>query len=143
MALKFIVTRGVNIKNPQEIRYQGRLRMAGTFTTNQLLKKISEESSATACDVQSVLSALADTIVENCGNGRIVRLGELGSFRPTIKSQIVRSLEDWRSALISGVGIAFTPGELLRNEIKNSTFTAGGYTSTIDISQFADNQDQE
>ena len=143
MPLQYFVTRGVNVKNPQEIKYQGRVRHARTILINEIAKSISEESSATEADVMGVVRLLADELSYMMSLGATLELGTLGTFRPVICSKGVSDPDTWKDELITGVNVVFHPGALLREELRGAQLQANGYASTIDISQFSEPESGE
>ena len=53
----------------------------------QIVKRVEKRSTVSSADVKAVLDALQYEVMEALENGNTVRLGDLGSFRLTMKSQ--------------------------------------------------------
>lgn len=76
-------------KNPvnQEVMYYPQIAPVDSVQLESVTKAISEKCTVTEHDVKAVLSALQSTIVKHLTDGRTVRLGDLGSFRLTLKGK--------------------------------------------------------
>ena len=59
--------------------------------------------------VRACLDALEWAIVDAMKDGKSVRLGDLGSFRPTITADGTTELEKCNASLIKRVRVRFTP----------------------------------
>lgn len=64
------------------------IKVHSTLNISDVVAGIVEKCTLTKVDVQAVLIALEDVIIEQLKNGNSVRFGTLGSFRPTIKSRV-------------------------------------------------------
>lgn len=76
-------------KNPmtKEVKYYAQLVLATPVRLAALAEEISQQCTVTAHDVKAVLSAMEEHILRHLLNGKSVRLGDLGSFRPTLTSE--------------------------------------------------------
>ncbi len=90
-------------------QYYGQLESPTPVKLSQLTDAISKQSTVTVHDVKAVLSALEEHIITFLYNGNSIRLGDLGSFRLTLKSEGVENAADYGSGNIKGVRVRFTP----------------------------------
>ena len=74
----------------------------------EIILAIEKVTSLSASDVKSCLDALEYQIIEHLRQGHSVRLGDLGSFRPTISSFGTTEPEKCDSTLIRRVRCRFT-----------------------------------
>lgn len=86
----------------------------GEVTLDDLTDKISRYSTLSRVDIISVLTALVDEVGEGLENGKIVRLGELGSFRLILNSEGVDNKEDFRPSMIKKTKVNFNPGKRIK-----------------------------
>jgi len=73
-------------------------------------------------DVRAVVYALLEVMILEMADGKIVRLGELGSLRVTISSEGVEKEEDVRASTIRGAKVIFTPGKDLKTMLETLTY---------------------
>ncbi|MDY4030279.1 MAG: DNA-binding protein, partial [Alloprevotella sp.] len=73
----------------------------------------SKTCTVTEHDVKAVLSALQEQVIYSLSDGHSVRLGDLGSFRPTLSVYTFDTPEEVTAAGIKHVRTRFTPGTRL------------------------------
>lgn len=83
---------------------------------NDVAEQIEKQSTVSLSDIKGVLDALQEVVLEAMADGYSVRLGDLGSFRPTLKAVKSREKQEDVSATdIAAVRVRFTPSaELTR-----------------------------
>ena len=91
----------------------------GEMTLEELTKAIEKICTVSGADIRAVLYALVDVSIDRLENSDIVRLGDLGSFRVSIKSEGVSEASKVDSSIIKGAGIIFTPGTRLKEMLAN------------------------
>ncbi len=109
-------------KNPQDksVKYYARLAPVNAVKLAELAENISRECTVTVHDVKAVLSALEEQLIFQLRNGNSVRLGDLGSFRPTLNSEGVELAEDFTAANIKQVKIRFVGSTNFRYNLKRN-----------------------
>lgn len=63
------------------------ISLTSTVTADEVIEGIVEKCTLTRVDVKAVILALEEVIIEQLKLGNSVRFGELGSFRPTLKTR--------------------------------------------------------
>ena len=66
-------------------KFYAQAQARGDVSIREMAERIQSTCTVTKADVYAVLVALEDVIVEALQNGEIVRLGEVGTFRLSIK----------------------------------------------------------
>ena len=84
------------------------------LTLEQIAKHISSRCTVTETDCLAVLNELETEVITAARNGNSVRLGKLGSFRPTISSAGVATAADVKLSNVKAVRCRFNPGSRLR-----------------------------
>ena len=84
------------------------------LTLEQIAKHISSRCTVTETDCLAVLNELETEVITAARNGNSVRLGKLGSFRPTISSRGVDAAAEAKVSLVKAVRCRFNPGARLR-----------------------------
>ena len=84
------------------------------LTLEQIAKHISSRCTVTETDCLAVLNELETEVITAARNGNSVRLGKLGSFRPTISSRGVDAAAEAKVSLVKAVRCRFNPGSRLR-----------------------------
>ncbi len=103
-------------KNPMTriTKFYGQGVSSGVVKLNVLAQGISAQSTVTIHDVKAVLSALEEHIVNHVLAGNSVRLGDLGSFRASLKTAGAEVPEDFTTKEIKGLKVVFTPSSNFR-----------------------------
>lgn len=87
MAIKYdvfeITHTSLNADYP--VNYRPRVVQAQTMTTKELAKKLSDKTTLTNVDIESVLIGLGDMLRENIAAGRGLHIDRLGTFAPSIR----------------------------------------------------------
>lgn len=94
----------------------------GEETIDDLVKKIEKFSALSEADIRGVIIALENVILEELGNGKIIRLDKLGSFYPTLSSEGVLQQEDFTVANIKSAKVNYRPGKRISNALSTATF---------------------
>lgn len=92
-------------------QYYATAQSDGEMTLAGLTRAIEKISTVSGADIRAVLYALVDTITDSLGEGRIVRLGELGSLRVSISSDGFPEAGEVTSSAIRNSRVIFTPGK--------------------------------
>jgi predicted histone-like DNA-binding protein len=114
-------------RNPQQPdappKYYASNNSQGEVDVRELVDQIAERSTVTSIDTLAVLEALLKVIPRELSNGKIVRLGDLGSFRLTIKSEGSDQPEQFNHSMIKGTNLHFRAGKLFRNVLNNIVYS--------------------
>ena len=121
MSVNYIVT---GRRNPSDenspIKYYAQVKSKGELTFKELGREMSEISSTVSdTDAIAVLNDLLKIIRRHLSEGKIVRLGDFGSFRLSARSDGAISEDVFHAGYIRSAKILFTPGEDLRAMIRN------------------------
>ena len=87
-----------------------------------LTKSIEKTSTVSGADIRAVLYAMVEESVLGLSEGRIIRLGELGSLRITISSEGKDKPEEVTASAVKKAGVIFTPGTKLKEMLKRAKF---------------------
>ncbi len=109
----------VSRKNPitKEVKYYAAIAPVTPVTLDDITRRIVANCTVTEHDVKAVLSALQEQLVEVMLEGNSVRLGDLGSFRPTIGSAGKATREEVSSADVRRLTVRFRAGSRLHSEL--------------------------
>ena len=94
----------------------------GTKTISSLSSDIADISSLSRGDINNVITNLVERIPKELLEGQSVSLGELGTLRISFSSEGVASEEDFNTNKIKNLKVIFTPGKLIKEEIKKAKF---------------------
>ena len=92
------------------------------ITLDGLTKAIEKTSTVNGADIRAVLYAMVEEAVSGLSEGRIIRLGELGSMRITLSSEGKDTAEEITAATVKKAGVIFTPGAKLQDMLKSAKF---------------------
>jgi len=124
MAVKYILVSRFNPVKPEEPnKIYAQAKVSGVVSLHQLAKEISDISTLNPADTIAVLVALVEKMSEKLADGRIVRLGDFGSFQLAVSSSSAESVEKFSTKLIKGCRIVFRPGDEFRRMLSTLKYT--------------------
>ena len=103
-------------------KYYALAQMTGEADIDQLTANIEKISTVSGADIRAVLYALVDVATDELADSKIVRLGDLGSLRLSLKSSGVDAPDDVKVSAIKGTKVLFTPGKKLKEMQKTLTY---------------------
>ncbi len=105
-----------------EKKYYANTVTNGEMTLNKLTKSIEKVSTVSGADIRAVVYAMVDVMKDALEDGRIVRLGDLGSLRISISSNGEDTPEAVSASSVKGAKTVFSPGKELKNMLKTLTY---------------------
>lgn len=103
-------------------KYYAMTAYNGEVTLDNLADKISRYSTLSRVDIIAVITALVDEVGEGVAEGKIVRLGELGTFRLILNSDGVEDVKDFKPTMIKKTRVNFHPGQRIKRVQENIQF---------------------
>ena len=96
--------------------------MDGEMTLADLTKAIEKISTVNGADIRAVLYALVDVAVDSLSDGKIVRLGDLGSLRMSLSSEGKAKASDVTASAVKNASVIFTPGTRIKEMLSTVKF---------------------
>ena len=93
------------------------------ITLEDLTKRIEKTSTVNGADIRAVLYAMVEEAVDGLSEGRIIRLGDLGSMRISLSSEGKDTADEVTAAAVKKAGVIFTPGSKMQNMLKTAKYT--------------------
>ena len=103
-------------------KFYARAQASGDVNIREMSERIQQSCTVTKADVQAVLVALEDVIIDALKGGEIVRLGDLGTFQIGISSKGAETEEDYDASLIKKARINFRPGLALTGVLSGLSY---------------------
>jgi predicted histone-like DNA-binding protein len=123
MPINYVVTPRVNPKDLAAPRkFYAIAKSTGEETVRQLATEISKRNGLSVADVFATIEALIDLVPERLEQGKIVRLGEFGSFSTSLSSEGVEKEENFTAANIKGNSLNFRPGKLVQKVLDGAEY---------------------
>lgn len=117
----------ISRKNPQDLlapeKFYAQAVNDGRIDLRELALFASKQSTVSRADCHAVLIALVELVTHHLAEGRIVELGELGSFRMSLSSSGLDQSEDLTASAIKKAKILFSPGADLKSMLKTIKYT--------------------
>lgn len=125
--IKYII-RSKKSPATKAVKYYVQVAPVDVDTLSEIIKRIEARCTVSGTDIKAVLYALEQEVLESLMNGRSVRLGELGSFRITLRSHGAMTPEEARkqgARMIRCANVQFTKSGAMRRalQLRNLTFT--------------------
>ena len=126
--IKYVIQEKKNPLNG-EVKYYPQIAPATPMTVDQIIKRVEKRSTVSSADVKAVLDALQYEVIDALESGNSVRLGDLGSFRLTIKADGMATAAEAKkqgAKLIKQVNVQFTKSTAIRDafEVQRLDFAA-------------------
>lgn len=115
------VARSKKNAHTQETKFYAQMAPTIPMTLKEVTEQIERECTVSTPDILAVLNALEHTIIQALRNGHAIRLGDLGSFRPTLHSSGALTPEEVNASLIKRVRCRFTPSATILHNLSLST----------------------
>ena len=123
MAIRYALAERHNPQDPAAPKkFYAHAKSTGDINLKQLSKDISARSTVNSSDTLAVLDSLIQQLVKELEAGRIVRLGDFGSFQISISSEGADTAEQFTSSMIKGSRILFRPGIDLRDMLATVSY---------------------
>ena len=120
---KLVKRHSVPSDKTSAMKYYAMAKSNGTTDLNHLCQMIQARSAVSSADVKSVLDNLNFVMDMELSAGRIVKMGELGSFRMSLRSEGAEEESAFNKTLLRKARVLFTPGISLQNTAKTLAFT--------------------
>ena len=104
-------------------KYYARAQSNGDVSIREMSERIQQSCTVTKADVQAVLVALEDVIIDALKGGEIVRLGDLGTFQIGLSSKGAVTEEDYNTSFITKARINFRPGVALAGILTSLSYS--------------------
>ena len=116
MSIKYqVIARGQpGVPGGGEAKFYATAKMTGEVDMDKLTTSIEKISTVNGADVRAVLYALVEVAAGELANSNIVRLGDLGSLRMSIRSTGCATADQVKAGTIKGSKVVFTPGKKLK-----------------------------
>lgn len=117
-----ITYKTVKRRNPStaSVKYYAAVCDTRPFELEDIAEQIQAKCTIHASDVLAVLRCLQETIIEGLRDGKSVRLGDLGCFRPTVSSEGFDTPEEVTAKAIKRVKVTFYANRKIFEAIKVS-----------------------
>jgi len=123
MSIKYqLIQRGNPGKPEDPKKFYASAQNDGDVSLRRLSKEIAEISTVSTPDTMAVIESLLQLIPRHLADGRIVRLGDFGSFGVRLKSGGAESAETFSSSLIEGAKLYFRPGRELNRAMNDLSY---------------------
>ena len=123
MSVKYNVVERGNPSDPAAPnKYYPSAVADGSVDLRYIANRAADISTVSMPDTVAVIEALLYIIPDEIGNGRVVQLGEFGSFWIKFKTEASETPEGVTSRNITGVIARFIPGKEFKLNLHNITF---------------------
>lgn len=117
MAIKIVAREKKNMRT-QEVKWYAQIAKTDPVSLRQVTEDIEKISTVSSADVKAVLDCLEYVVRQHLQNNQSVRLGDLGSFRPTVSSIPFDKKDDVTVGGVKGIRVRFTPSATLVGNLR-------------------------
>ncbi len=100
-------------------KYYAAIESDGEFNLSELTTAIEKICTVSGADIRAVLYSLVDVAVDRLNRGTIVRLGDLGSMRISLRSEGAETADKFNVKMIKNAKVIFYPGKRLKTMLDN------------------------
>ena len=104
------------------MKYYASPVLDGETDLYQLCQEIEQVSTVSEADIMAVLTSLVNIVPNKLTQGKIVRLGDLGSLRPSLASHGMNKEEEVNANSIKGNRVLFAPGKRIQKVMKGAEY---------------------
>ena len=123
MPVKFTARPKKDPRNAESTpKYYATVKSDGRADTATVARSINAMSTISSADTAAVLEAFLQVVPEKLTEGRIVELGDFGTFRLTVSSEGMEQPEDLSVRHITDTRVIFTPGKRFKDVLKTIEF---------------------
>ena len=123
MAIPFSPSGKINPNDASApMKYYPRASNFGEIDLEELAEQVSFSCSATPADCYLVIMSLVTEVSNSLERGKIVRLGNLGSFQVSIKGDSSDTPEAVKAQNVTSASILFRLGKKLKTMLKRLVF---------------------
>ena len=123
MSVKISATQRRDPRDPNsQPKYYATVRSNGRVDSHGLAKDINKMSTVSSVDTAAVLEAFINVVPDLLADGKIVELGDLGTFRVSVSSEGAETPEEVTARSITDVRILFQPGKRIRQMLSGTAF---------------------
>ncbi|MGB3466102.1 MAG: hypothetical protein WBA74_12565 [Cyclobacteriaceae bacterium] len=106
-----------------DVKFYASPYYSGEVNEETIGEELSEKSGISDVDTVAVAYGLVKLVAKHLKDGKIVRLGNLGSLRISLKSEGGETAADVTSRNIVGRRILFRPAQKMERELQDLTFS--------------------
>jgi predicted histone-like DNA-binding protein len=125
-----------------ETKYYAQSVSTGKVEMEELCEQIADGCTLTSADVKAVIDRLNKVLDQNLQAGKIVQMGELGTFRFSVTSTGATSESRFTTSNIRGANIIFAPGAKLQASRRTVKFekvgSSASATAIDEISEYSE-----
>ena len=118
--------KSVQRRNPSDPtaqkKYYATVITAGSTKLKELAEMVALQTTVSPTDCHAVLMALEGNVIRELRKGKIVRLGELGSYRLSVHAEGRETPEDVNTDAVKKTRIIFRPGEGMSDMLRTLKF---------------------
>lgn len=124
MPLEYVVTKRVfGFDKTKTEKYVAKSVGSGKIDFEKMCAKVSRICGIHRATVNLVVSGLVDMMADDIDDGKTVKLGEFGTFRPTIRTKCAETAKDVSADNIRSKRILFTPGKIFARTLDEMSVT--------------------
>ena len=120
-------------KNPQDkaaaAKYYPTVVLSQEMTQKQIVEQIADRCTLTGSDIKAVLDALMTVIKRSLANGSTVRLGDLGSFRPSVSGRGIEDASKFGANTVKKARVIYVPSAEIKEAGKLYSFSKSGVST--------------
>ena len=99
-------------------KYYALVKASGEDTLHDITEKIEKMSTVSGVDIRAVLYALVEVMKMSIADGKIIRLGDFGSFRVSVSSLPEETPEDVGAKSVKDARIIYNPDKRLKSWLR-------------------------
>ena len=113
----------VSRKNPstKAEKFHPALVPPAPIDSQKIIDRIEKKCTLASSDIKAVVDALEVELIDALRDGNAVRLGDLGSFRPSLRSKGVEKREDVNASQITRMHVVFVPALRVKRALEVKT----------------------
>ncbi len=144
MALQYkIREQKTKFGSTERVYYYAQTVLGQKVTFDELCEELADGSTVGVADVKAVVNRLATVISRNLKRSCAVDCGDLGTFRPSIRSKASETAEDFDVSLIKHPAVIFTPKPKFKTSLHGTQLRAVKSKYVTDSGEGSETEEEE
>jgi predicted histone-like DNA-binding protein len=123
MSIFYKKVQRINPSNPSAPKlWYPVLKSIGQVKEKQVAQQLADETTLNPKEAEMTFYQLLKVITNQLLDSHTVQLGDLGTFRVTLRSEGSATEEEVNPSKIKGIHVRFTPSKALREQLSKATF---------------------
>ncbi|MDQ0476432.1 MULTISPECIES: HU family DNA-binding protein [Chryseobacterium] len=98
-------------------KFYPQVKSTGVVDIRMISEELSDASTLNSVDIRAVLFGLEKSLLKYLREGYIVKFGDLGTFRPSLRGTGAETADELTASSVKKIRIIFSPSPILKHTV--------------------------